>query len=161
MRQRVSIAYSVSLNPKNHSKTIPHRIKESTIHSERQDSGLAFLTQQIAGARSAILLGGVAVESLLASVAVVAFGIVETLLALASLLVAGSRVVQIDVVVADAGFAAAAGSPGIAEVVVGAFVALRARVALLAIASARKEKNVTRIEINFELFEKKRSPANE
>ena len=107
------------------------------------------------------MLGGVAVEPLLASVAVVAFGIVETLLALAGLLVAGSGVVQVDVVVADAGFAAAAGSPGIAEVVVGAFVALRARVALLAIASARKEKNVTRIEINFELFEKKRSPANE
>ena len=82
------------------------------------------------------MLGGVAVESLLASVAVVAFGIVETLLALAGLLVARPRVVQVDVVVADAGFAAAAGSPGIAEVVVGAFVALRARVALLAIASA-------------------------
>ena len=65
---------------------------------------------------------------------------IQAFLAFSGLLVARAWIVEIDVVVADAGFATAARSARIAKVVVSAFVTTSARVAGSAIAPAHREK---------------------
>lgn len=94
-------------------------------------------TQQIARARTAILLGRVSVESFLASFAVEPFRVVKTLLAFASLLIARARVIEVDVVIADARLAASSGSSRISEVVVRAFVTSGSGVTYFAVASEK------------------------
>ena len=71
----------------------------------------------------------------MAGFAVEAFGVIETFLALASLLIARAGVVEVDVVVAHAGFAGATGSTWVAEVIVRTFVASGSRVTHFAIAA--------------------------
>ena len=67
---------------------------------------------------------------------------VQAFLAFSCLLVAGSWIVKVDVVVADAGFATATRGSRIAEIVISAFVTTGTRVAGFAIAPAWRKESV-------------------
>jgi len=102
-------------------------------------------TQQIARAGTAILRCRISIESLFASLAVETFRVVKTLLAFSRLLIARARIVEVDVVVADARLAASSGCSRIAEVVIGAFVASGSGVAHFAVTSDLLRPGLCRI----------------